>query len=116
MSLYINNLPHVSSKLRFYLFADDTNLYYESNDLKEIEKVVNKEKNKIFQWLCSNRLALNISKTNFVIFHPFNKPVKEFITLKINKKAIAEEPCVKYLGVLIDSTLSWKSQVMPLLL
>ena len=109
--LYINDLPNVSSKLRFYLFADDTNLYYESYDLKKIEKVVNKEMNKLFQWLCSNRLALNISKTNFVIFHPYNKPVKEVITLKINKKAIAEELCVKYLGILIDSTLSWKSQI-----
>jgi hypothetical protein len=89
----------------------DTNLYYESKDLKKIEKVVNKELNKIFQWLCSNRLALNISKTNFVIFHPFNKPMKEVITLKINKKAIAEEQCVEYLGILIDSTLSWKSQI-----
>ncbi len=109
--LYINDLPHVSNILRFYLFADDTNLYYESKNLKQLEKVVNKEMNKIFQWLCSNRLALNISKTNFVIFHPYNKPLKEVITLKINKKAIAEEPCVKYLGVLIDSTLSWKSQI-----
>ena len=55
--------------------------------------------------------SLNITKTNFVVFHPFYKPLKETITLKINKKAIAEEPCVKYLGVLIDSTLSWKSQI-----
>ena len=61
--LYINDLPHVSTKMRFFLFADDTNLYYESNDLKKIEVVVNREMNKIFQWLCSNRLALNILKT-----------------------------------------------------
>ena len=27
--LYINNLPNISSLLDFYLFADDTNLYYE---------------------------------------------------------------------------------------
>ena len=58
-----------------------------------------------------NRLALNINKTKFVIFHPFNKPLKEFITLKINKQSIDEEKHVKYLGVLIDSTLSWKSHI-----
>ena len=28
--LYINDLPHVSNKMHFFLFADDTNLYYES--------------------------------------------------------------------------------------
>ena len=52
-----------------------------------------------------NRLALNISKTNFVIFHPYNRPVSEPITLKINKKLRRH---IKYLGVLIDSTLRWK--------
>ena len=41
--LYINDLPHVSSNLRFYLFADDTNLYYESNDLKKLKKLLTKK-------------------------------------------------------------------------
>ena len=27
--IYINDLPNISSKLKFYLFADDTNIYYE---------------------------------------------------------------------------------------
>ena len=28
--LYINDLPNISNVLYFYLFADDTNIYYES--------------------------------------------------------------------------------------
>ena len=31
--VYINDLPNASKKLTFYLFADDTNIYYESKDL-----------------------------------------------------------------------------------
>ena len=34
--LYINDLPLVSKKLTFFLFADDTNIYYESSDVLEI--------------------------------------------------------------------------------
>ena len=30
--VYINDLPNASKKLTFYLFADDTNIYYESKD------------------------------------------------------------------------------------
>ena len=30
-----------------------------------------------------NRLVLNVSKTNFMLFQAFNKPIKENITLKI---------------------------------
>ena len=71
--------------------ADDTNIYYESNSLQELEKTINKELNKLFLWLNINRLSLNIDKTNFLIFHPFNKPMKNRITIKINKKAIVEK-------------------------
>ena len=65
----------------FFLFADDTNIY---------------------------RLSLNITKTNFVIFHAINKP-KFLITILINKKAIEEVKFVKYIGVLIDSHLTFKN-------
>ena len=39
----INDLPNTSKKLTFYLFADDTNIYYEAKDLLYLTKVVNKE-------------------------------------------------------------------------
>ena len=109
--IYINDLPNISKTLKFYLFADDTNIYYESKSLKDLEKIVNKELDKLFLWLNVNRLSLNIDKTNYIIFHPYNKPVKEHITIKINKKAISEKEFIKYLGVLVDSTLSWKYQI-----
>ena len=53
--------------------------------------------------------SLNIDKTNFIIFHPYNKLLKQHVTIKINKKAIDEKE-IKYLGVLVDS-LSWKYQI-----
>ena len=36
--LYINDLPNISKSLNFYLFADDTNIYYESNSLCKVRK------------------------------------------------------------------------------
>ena len=87
----INDLPNVSKILNFYLFADDTNIYYESNSLTELEKSVNRELDKLYLWLNVHRLSLNIDNTNYIIFHPFNKPLKQQITIKINKKAIQEK-------------------------
>ena len=40
--IYINDLPRSSSKLTFYLFADDTNIYYESNNLDMLQRTVKK--------------------------------------------------------------------------
>ena len=37
--------------------------------------------------------------------------MKQCITIKINKKAINEKYFIKYLGVLIYSTLSWKYHI-----
>ena len=76
-----------------------------------MELIINKELKKLHNWLIVNRLSLNIDKTNFVIFHPYNKPLKQNITLKINKSAISEKDHVKYLGIIIDSTLSWKIHI-----
>ena len=48
--LYINDLPSVSRKLTFFLFADDTNIYYESSDVVDIQKTVNKELRNVREW------------------------------------------------------------------
>ena len=37
--------------MKFYLFADDTNIYLESNDLIKLEKTMNKELLKLRYWL-----------------------------------------------------------------
>ena len=41
--LYINDLPNVSKMRKFFLFADDTNIYYESENLNKLVKIVNTE-------------------------------------------------------------------------
>ena len=46
-------------------------------------------------------------KTNFVIFASVNKPLKN-VTILLANKAIEEKKYVKYLGVLIDSRLTFK--------
>ena len=60
--IFINDLPNVSKHLIFYLFADDTNIYFESTDLLQIQKVVNRELQKVRKWLEANRLTLNIER------------------------------------------------------
>lgn len=76
--LYVNDIQHCSRKLKFFLFAGDANVLYSHENLKSLELIVNAELNNIFNWLNSNKLALNIKKTNFVIFRPHQK--KNLIT------------------------------------
>ena len=95
--IFINDLPSVSKYLTFRLFADDTNIYFESPELSKIEKVVNRELRKVRKWLEANRLALNVDKTNFVIFHSQQRKLTDHIVLKIGNKKIKQESYVKFL-------------------
>ena len=108
--IYINDLPNISDKLNFFLFADDTNIYYESKNLAILEKTVNEELKKLSLWLNLNRLALNIGKTNFVIFRA-NRALTRNVTLIMNRKALIQKDHVKYLGVLLDEHLNWRHQI-----
>ena len=80
--IYVNDIYKLSNKLTFYLFADDTNLLYADKNLKSLENIVNIELSKICNWLTANKLFLNIKKSNYVIFHPYQKKPNYQIDLK----------------------------------
>ena len=113
--IFINDLPNSSSKLCFYLFADDTNIYFEADKISKLENVVNKELGNVKQWLDTNRLSLNIEKTNFIIFRSQkHHPLTENINIKIGKQNIKQSQYVKFLGILLDENLGWKFHLSEL--
>ena len=70
--LYINDLNN-ASLLDVILFADDTNLFISHNDPGYLNDTLNRELNKLSTWFAANRLSLNLSKTNFMVFKPRQK-------------------------------------------
>ncbi len=68
----------------------------------------------LFEWLCANRLSLNVAKTEFIVFRPPKKPLTQRIVLKLNGTLIFESPKIKYLGVILDPFLSWKHHISEL--
>ena len=69
----ISYLPNVGKFLSFYLFADDTNIYFDALDTIKLQKIMTRELRHVKKWLEANELALNIEKTNYVIFHSQSK-------------------------------------------
>ena len=60
---------NVSNKLKYVLFADDTNILYSSEESITGENIVNKELHLIYAWLCTNTFSINLSKPNFMLFN-----------------------------------------------
>ena len=54
----------------------------------------------------SNRLALSIVKTSFILFHSKKLKAYETFNLKINGVNIQRVSTVKYIGVTFDANLS----------
>ena len=75
---------------------------------------MNRELKKVKKWLDANQLALNIDKTNFVIFHSPWKKITEQIIIKFMRKKKEQKTSVKFLSVLLDSNLRSNSHITEL--
>ena len=109
--LYINDIRFSSKELNFHLFADDTSIFFADKDINNLEKTINSELENVSDWLIANKLTLNISKSNFLVIHPLRKKLASEIELKLNNEPLTNVEDTKYLGVIIDKNLSWKSHI-----
>ena len=112
--LYINDMNIAVKYSLVHHFADDTNLLCSDKNPKTLRKKVNEDLKLIFDWLCANRLSLNVSKTEFIIFKPPKLSLRERITLKLNGVTLYESTKIKYLGILMDDRLTWKHHIFEL--
>ncbi len=65
--IYINDMPSCSNKLRFRIFADDTNVVYSNTSIDEVGNVMNIEIKKLFRYCATNKLSINLKNTNFML-------------------------------------------------
>ena len=59
--LYMN-ITYSSDLLKFILFAVDTSVFYSSNSISDVFGTINYELSKVFKWLVTNKLSVNVKK------------------------------------------------------
>ncbi len=59
----------------------------------------------------SNKLSVNISKTNYIIFRPRQKKINSNLVIQYNNQTITQKQYIKFLGVYLDEHLSWKEHI-----
>ena len=94
------------------MFADDACLSLTHKDPDTLENKVNNELININNWLHSNKLFLNYSKTNYLIFT--KKKTKLKFNISINNHILKQQESIKYLGITIDQSLTWKPHIRKL--
>ena len=108
--LYINDLADVSDKLFTILFADDTTILIEGNNLHSLINSLNNELEKLNIWLKSNKLSLNVSKTHYMVFHRSRRKIDHMDPL-LDKSKIIQVRYTKFLGVIMDDKLRWTHHI-----
>ena len=113
--MYINDFRLCLEKTSCGHFADDTFIIYNSKKLKTIETVINTELKKVIKWLGLNKLSLNATKTELIFFHSKRRPINyDSISIKFNGLKLVPVEHVKYLGMHLDSYLSWEYHIHEL--
>ena len=95
------------------MYADDTCLTLTSHDPTDLQIKLNNDLNKVQSWLQANKLSLNVKKTKYSIIatqykvaHLDHQP-----DVRINGHSVDRVRTHRYLGVEIDDTLTWHSQI-----
>ena len=97
--------------IKFILYEDDANIIITGDNIAEIETKFYKLSRALTTWVSSNGLALNLKKTNYMIFTKNKKiPPNNFIP-KLNNIPIERKSVTRFLGVLLDDRLTWSNHI-----
>ena len=109
--LYVNDIGNVTKNCSVILFADDTNIFYTGHDMYELQTLISNELDNFHHWFSSNKLSLNIEKTNYVVFSNRRNVNHDNCHISMNSNYLQKADHVKFLGVYIDSNLSWNNHI-----
>lgn len=122
--IYVNDLCRLElPNSKVVAYADDTAIVTHGKTWEEARQSAESALKSVMIWLTQNLLTLNLSKTKFITFSPklSSQPDATFI-LKAHKcgtypkgpcscDVISRERNIKYLGVTLDSVLSWNEHI-----
>ena len=108
--LYKNELNQAIKFCKVHHFADDTDLLL-CNSIKKLNKLVNADLKHLANWLNANKISLNVKIFEMVIFKSKQKKFEGDSKIKLCGKRLYPTESVKYLGVKIDTNLSWQYHV-----
>ena len=119
--IYINDITNASDLGHFILFADDTNIFITGKSEEEVYSRANLVLNAVNDYMESNLLHINLSKSVYMLFRPGRYSscarTREYGSkkcLNLSGVSLTQVDQVRFLGVIIDSELSWEPHLEKL--
>lgn len=109
-NIYVNDLGSSLNHSSHILYADDTTLYITGKNINDLFLKMNIELDNLSAWFKANKLALNINKTNYIVFSPNNINTVD-MTLTIDSIQLQRVDSTKFLGIYMDSRMTWEHHI-----
>ena len=106
-NIYVADIP-TSKPIHMAQFADDTCIFYQCK-FKQIAnriKILQTALNQISDWFARWNIKINANKTEAIVFRKINRKVEA--PIKIQNRIIPYSSSVKYLGLTLDSKLTFR--------
>ena len=103
--VYINDLPNCLNDDSSSMYADDTNISFQSPNLDQLEKTMTSDLSRLNTWLKANRLSLNIAKTEYMVIGTRQKLITQDLNkmnIHVDSTEIKRVQHTKSLGLIID--------------
>jgi len=113
--IYINVLPTiVNNDNSMVLFTDDTSIIITNTNQRDFNVNANLMFQDINAWFSVNLLTLNLNKTKYLEFRTKNY-YNVNTQIKYDQECLTSASEIKFLGLTLDDTLSWKQHIEQVL-
>lgn len=112
-SIYLNDIKNLQLFGKLIMFADDISVFYPYKHEISLKAHMEYDAAMITEYARINKLCLNAEKTKLLRFRPYNVNSQNF-NIFVDGKEIYESFSTKYLGIYLQSNLSWDMHIQNL--
>ena len=110
--MFINDLPKCCPLGKVRIFADDTTIFFHSDNINDIISTARNIMEHLTSWFNANKLTLNTDKSSFTLFRSSKKTIPNLPEyIEFQGKLLKRTPHIKFLGILLEENLKWDLQI-----
>jgi len=112
-NIFYNSLLNLkfSHRTKVIAFADDILLLTRAKTVREIENIANTELRKISAWAKDNKTRFNDQKSKVMLMTRRKRRERKELEIYLNNILLKQVNNMKYLGVIIDSKLTFRDHI-----
>lgn len=112
--LFINDIETLPLNGKINLYADDSALFYVGKSDSETAIQMNEDLVLLSEYFRSKKLTMNEKKTKLMHVHAHSKNLENTIAVHVNRKTVETVDNIVYLGLHLDSHLTWEAHTREL--